>query len=83
MTSKIRKLRTGRFVVYWEKSGGNGKPIRGFVSYDNSHHKHREEYFPLDLEDASIYATREEAENVRNWYRERGGFGNFTIMEIA
>ena len=67
------------WVIYWERF-----EQRGFVSYSNDFFKRpkvQNEYEPVDLQNASEYKTKGEAERIAGWYRSRGGFGNFTVMK--
>ncbi len=70
--------RKSRFVIYWEKGSGE----RGFVSYDNKMGEVVEQYKPVSFGDATRYLDRKKAEQTANWYRSRGGFGEFRIMEV-
>lgn len=71
-------MHKGSFVIYWEK---NEK--QGFVSYDNKIGQVREEYEPVDFQNASRYKTKAKAENTLMWYNNRKGFGFFIVMKVV
>ncbi len=73
-------------MIYWELN----KQQHGFVSYDNGSWdtqrtekaKARQQYQPVELQDATLYLSREDAKLTLDWYVGRGGFGFFKIVQI-
>lgn len=67
------------YVIYWEQDKNGLHDLRGFVSYDGWGNK-KDEYHPVDFENANKYKTKKQAEHTLNWYKRRGGFGDFLLM---
>ena len=89
-TEKVGKMKSDKsfWVIEWIRHPTEA----GYVSYGRIAFvgmekkmplQEHDEYMPVPLPYANFFKTKKEADSLANWYRSRGGFGDFKVREVV